>query len=221
MRTTASLAGPSVRPARRSPGLLLALAAAVAASPQVLAQSTPAAKPQVTVSKSATALPGPHYAWVDMPARLEAESDARVQDPQFRQRLQAALDKALQAKGYRPAPAGQADILVAYRVGVRDVEQVDVRETAAAGAGTPQAAIECKAGGCSQLVVRNDSGVPVLKTSVRHETEGGLLIEVLEAGQLRVVWRALERGAVKPGDATQPRLDAIATDVLAELPAAP
>jgi hypothetical protein len=173
--------------------------------------------PKATVSKSATQLPGARYAWVAMPARLAAESDARVQDAKFRQQLQAALDKALQAKGYRLVPASQADILVAYRVGIRDLEQALVKEQPASA--TPQAAMSCTAEGCSQLVIRSEAGTPVLSPRVKHETEGGLQVEVLEPREIRVVWRATQRGAVKRGEVTQARLDALARNVLAELPA--
>jgi hypothetical protein len=193
--------------------LLLALAAVLIGLPAV-AQTLPKA----TVSKSATQLPGARYAWVAMPPRLAAESDARVQDASFRKQLQAALDKAMQAKGYRLAPASQADVLVAYRVGIRDLEQQLVREQPASA--TPQSAMACTADGCSQLVIRSDAGTPVLSPRVKHETEGGLQVEVLEPREIRVVWRATQRGAVKRGEVTQARLDALARNVLAELPAA-
>lgn len=204
----------SVRHATAAIGLLLGLTGLFAGT--ALAQ-------QAAMDKSATTLPGPRYAWVAMPAQLPAEQDRRVQDPAFREHLQAALDKALQAKGYQPASGpSQADFFIAYRVGVQDVEEVLVKETPAPQtAPTPQAAIQCGAGGCSQLVTRGDAGQPVLKTSVRHGVEGGLLIEVLEPNSIRVLWRTLERAAVKRGDAKPARLDAIARQTLAGLPAAP
>jgi hypothetical protein len=186
----------------------------------------PAAAQQgsVKVSKTATSLPGPRYAWVASPTTLPAENDRRVQDPAFRQRLQAALDKALQAKGYRlVSGASQADFLVAYRVGVQDVEEVHVKDIPAPkGDGSvPQAAIECRAGGCSQLVAQTSGGQAALKTTVKHSTEGGLLVEVIEPKTIRVLWRALARGAVKRGEAKQSRLDVIAVQTLDSLPALP
>ncbi|HVK51582.1 MAG TPA: DUF4136 domain-containing protein [Pseudoxanthomonas sp.] len=186
----------------------------------------PAAAQQgsVNVSKTATSLPGPRYAWVAMPAQLPAESDQRVQDPAFRQRLQAALDKALQAKGYRLASGvSQADFIVAFRVGVQDIEEVQVKDIPMpkGGGSTPQAAIECRAGGCSQLVAQTSGGQTELKTTVKHSTEGGLLVEVIEPQTIRVLWRALARGAVKHGEARQSRLDVIAVQTLDSLPALP
>ncbi|HRF84428.1 MAG TPA: DUF4136 domain-containing protein, partial [Pseudoxanthomonas sp.] len=81
--------------------------------------------------------------------------------------------------------------------------------------------VECSGGRCSQLVVRNDTGTPVSRyTYVASErTEGGLQVEMVEPASLRVVWSALNAGTVQPGDATQARLDAIAAQTLAQLPA--
>lgn len=203
----------------RAMGFATCLALAATAASSAFAQA-----PTVKVSKTATSLPGPRYAWVPMPAQLPAENDQRVQDPAFRQRLQAALDKTMKAKGYQlVSGASQADFLITYRVGVQDLEEVMVKDIPQPkGGGTmPQAAIECRAGGCSQLVTQTSGGAPALKTTVKHSTEGGLLIEVIEPKTIRVLWRALDRGAVKRGDAKQARLDAIAAQTLQSLPALP
>ena len=86
----------------RTPAFALVVGTLLATlMPAAVAQSRKQPVAQVEVSKGATSLPGPTYAWVPMPARLEAELDQRAQDPAFRTRLQASLDKALQAKGYR------------------------------------------------------------------------------------------------------------------------
>ena len=178
-----------------------------------------AAPPQVKVSKPATSLPGTHYSWFPMPQVLPAESDQRVLDQRFREQLQAALDKALQAKGYRPAANGErADFVIAYRVGVRDVTQTTVRDSPASSA--PQSAVQCGLDGCSQIVTTGNTGSPELKLDTVTSTEGGLLLEVLEPGSVRVLWRALNRGTVKPGKISQKRLDAVAMNTLAQLPAA-
>ena len=173
----------------------------------------------MTVALPATALPGPGYAFVPLAPMTSAEQDARVQDEASRARLQQALETSLQAKGYVPVELAKADFLVAWRVGVRDVHEVlPVAETAAGG--TRMAAVECSGGRCSQLVVRSDSGAPVSRdryTTV-DRTEGGLHVEMVEPAALRVVWSALNTGTVRPGDATQARLDAIATQTLEQLP---
>lgn len=188
-----------------------------------LAAGAVAQTPTVDVSKTTKSLPGPRYTWVSMPAQLPGERDQRVQDPAFRQRLQAALDKALQAKGYRlTTQASQADFVVAYRVGVQDLEEVKVKDIPAPrGGATPQAAVQCSAGSCSQLVTQSTAGQPTFKTSVKHSTEGGLLVEIIEPKTIRVLWRGLERGAVSRGDSKQARLDAIAARALESVPALP
>jgi len=194
---------------------LVALAGCASSTHQVAPTS------QVTVSMPASQLPGPRYAWVPMPARLAAESDPRVLDPQFRQRLQAALDSALQAKGYQAAGStSQADFLVAFRVGVRDGEQTLLRNEGVGSAPTPQATVECTADGCSQMVVPGGDGAPVMDLTRARYVEGGLQVEVIEPKTIRVVWRALNRGTVSRNDGTQARLDGIARETLAQLPPA-
>lgn len=174
----------------------------------------------VEVSKAATTLPGPTYAWVAMPAQLQAEFDRRVQDPQLRTRLQAALDRALQAKGYRRTDdPRKADIAVAYRVGVRDVQQAQVRESGLASA--REAAVECRSDGCSQIVTQGANGVPAIKVDTIDTVEGGLMVEVLQPADIRVLWRALYRGSVRAKDTRPVDLDDIAKRTLADLPRAP
>ena len=192
-------------------GLSLALATTS------LAAVEPLAKSDVDISKRAVSLPGPTYTWVEMPKIKEVEKDARLQDPQLRARLQAALDKALKAKGYRPATEpSKADFIIAYRVGVREAQEVEMKGDQGA---TPLAVLACDYDSCSQLVVVNDSK-PTMKVVTTDIAEGGLMIEVIEPRTVRVLWRALNRGAVKRGDGSQASLDAIAANTLERLPAA-
>ncbi|UNK48717.1 DUF4136 domain-containing protein [Lysobacter sp. S4-A87] len=171
------------------------------------------------MSKSATSLPGARYAWVAMPPQLAAEFDTRVQDPKLRQRMEASLDKALQAKGYRRTEdIRQADIAVAYRVGVRDTEETTVRDTGLASAN--EAGVQCKAGGCSQIVTKGANGVPAVKLDTKDIVEGGLLVEVLQPDDIRVLWRALYRGSVQAKHRGPVNLDDVAAKTLAELPGA-
>lgn len=197
--------------------LCCALAVFLAPVPAALHASEPDA--QVQVSKPATSMPGNRYAWVDMPPQLAAEFDKRVQDPKLRARLQAALDKALTAKGYRRTnDLRQADIAVAYRVGVRDTEETLVRDTGLASAN--EAGVECKAGGCSQIVTQGANGVPAVKLDTKAMVEGGLLVEVLQPDDIRVLWRALYRGSVRANKGPSVNLDTVATKTLAQLPKA-
>lgn len=205
----------------RTPGLVLACCTALSAAglSPAEAQSRQAPAARVEVSMAATSLPGPDYAWVPMPPRLSAESDPRVQDPGLRARLQASLDKALQAKGYRRTDnLRQADIAVAYRVGVRDVQQTSVRETGLRNA--PETAMECRSDGCSQIVTQGTDGTPAIRVDTIDTVEGGLMIEVIQPSDIRVLWRALYRGSVRAKDAGSVDLDAIATHTLAQLPRA-
>lgn len=216
----------SSTPCRAGHRRLATLALVLAAGCSLGACSTaspPAGAPssQVTVSVPAARLPGPRYAWVPMPAQLTAESDPRVLDPQFRQRLQAALDRALQAKGYQPvASLAQADFLVAYRVGVREGEETLLLNEGVGSAPTPQASIECNSTGCSQMVVPDGDGAPVMDLRRARYVEGGLQVEAIEPKSIRVVWRALNRGTVQHSDGSPSRLDEIARTTLSQLPPA-
>lgn len=193
-------------------GISLAFVAGSAARPEPLARS------QVTVSKRAASLPGPSYVWAESPKVQEVENHASLQAPQLRARLQAALDKVLRAKGYRPAAdRSKADFFIAYRVGVREVQEATLEGDQGA---TPLTILECNWDDCSQRVVTNDS-VPRMKVVTTDHAEGGLMIEVIEARTYRVVWRALNRGDVKRGDGEQASLDAIAANTLKQLPASP
>ena len=199
-------------------GIWIACSLALALLAGVCHAQKPLSDSAVKVSKAATALPGPSYRWVAMPQVKAVQSDARIQDPEMRARLQAALDKALQAKGYRLSDdPTQADFIVAYGVGVQDVQEATVVESGSAG--TAQAGVACHPDGCSQLVIMGTDSTPVMKVVTTDYVEGGLLVEVIEPRTLRVLWRALGRGVVTRGDRTQARLDAIATNVLAPLPA--
>ena len=207
----------------RTPAFALVVGTLLATlMPAAVAQSRKQPVAQVDVSKGATSLPGPTYAWVPMPARLEAELDQRAQDPAFRTRLQASLDKALQAKGYRRIEdVRKADLAVAYRVGVRDVQQTSVTERAAQGGSLRESAVECGPGGCSQIVSQGAGGVPTFKVHTVDTVEGGLQVEVIQPSDIRVLWRALYRGSMKAKDTGHLNLDAIATQTLASLPRAP
>lgn len=207
----------------RTPAFALVVGTLLATlMPAAVAQSRKQPVAQVDVSKGATSLPGPTYAWVPMPARLEAELDQRAQDPAFRTRLQASLDKALQAKGYRRIEdVRKADLAVAYRVGVRDVQQTSVTERAAQGGSLRESAVECGPGGCSQIVSQGAGGVPTFKVHTVDTVEGGLQVEVIQPSDIRVLWRALYRGSMKAKDTGHVNLDAIATQTLASLPRAP
>jgi hypothetical protein len=186
------------------------------------AQSRKQPTAHVEVSKPAASLPGATYAWVPMPERLSAEFDQRVQDPALRTRLQASLDKALQAKGYRRVDdVRKAGLAVAYRVGVRDVQETRVSEHAMQGGSIRETGMECGPDGCSQLVTQGAGGVPTFKVKTIDTVEGGLQVEVIQPSDIRVLWRALYRGSVKAKGAGTVNLDTVATQTLASLPKAP
>lgn len=219
---TAPLSASRLRKARTVPTVLLAACVAMALA---ACASGPSIQPpsghHVTVNKSATALPGPSYAWFEMPKVLDAEKDARVENPQFRAGLQAALDRAMQEKGYRLEPdMARADFLLAWRAGVRNLQQASLKHNRDEEVlATPEAAIECGAGGCSQLVTRGPGGAPVAKVRSIEYVEGGLLVEAIEPKTAHLLWSGFNRGTVVEGDRSQAGLEAIARETMAQLPA--
>lgn len=176
--------------------------------------------PGVSVQVPATQLPGPRYAWAPIPHDYTEQADPRVLDAGFRQRLRDAMDRALAAKGYqRVDNVADADWLAAYRVGVRDQER-NVPAAQAGGSGpTRMNAIQCTSAGCSQLVVPGSDGQ--LQLDMRRVTyvEGALQVEAIDPHSAQVLWSGINRGTVRRSDSRQARLDAIAADTLAGVPA--
>ncbi|HEY0332439.1 MAG TPA: DUF4136 domain-containing protein [Stenotrophomonas sp.] len=176
---------------------------------------------EVQVSVNADRLPGTRYAWVPLPKEYTEQNDPRVLDPAFRQRLSDALDRTLSSKGYqRVEDPAQAQWLIAFSVGVTDRERL-------AGDPSPQAgptrmnAMQCTRDGCSQLVVHSSTGSAQMDPRRVSYVEGALQIEVLDPASLDVLWRGVNRGTVRRGDARQSRLDGIAARTLAPFPPAP
>jgi len=101
---------------------------------------------------------------------------------------------------------------------VRDLEETTMKQQQAPE--TNRGAVQCTRDGCSQIVSLDGTGDLVPKLETKRFTEGGFLIEVLEPGSINVLWRALNRGTVKPGKISRKRLEAVATETLARLPAA-
>ena len=198
-------------------GMLAVLAGLVAACSTSPAVEGPRA--HVTVKHPAASLPGPTYAWVDVPGQRRAESDPRVTDAAFRAKLKQALDTVLVEKGYRLADdSARADLIVAYRVGVQDVQNAALVSRGGQNAATPLAAIECSGGACSQIITRDADGVPLMKLKTTDTVEGGLLVEVLEPRTVRVLWSAYNRGTIKHTTVSESRLVDLARTTLAQLP---
>lgn len=209
---------PTNRFRKKSAWLIAALAIAVAGG--CASAGDPASTGgAVEVSVAASQLPGLRYAWVPLPGTYTEQLDPRVLDPAFRQRLSSALDTTLAGKGYqRVDDPAQAQWLIAYRVGVRDVER-PVGEPSPNAGPTRMNAMECTRNGCSQLVVPSNSGATLDPRRVSF-IEGALLVEVLEPKTLEVLWRGRNTGTVRRSDGRQPRLNEIAARTLADLPRA-
>ena len=100
--------------------------------------------------------------------------------------------------------------------------RLDARAFVMKGGGsgpTRMNAIQCTSAGCSQLVAPGNDGS--LELDMRRVTfvEGALQVEAIDPHSAHVLWSAINRGTVRRSDARQNRLDAIAAQTLAGLPA--
>ncbi|WP_081418141.1 DUF4136 domain-containing protein [Stenotrophomonas panacihumi] len=208
---------------RRSSLPRLMAVALLAAGLSACASDGGAGAPQgggVQVTVAATQLPGARYAWAPMPTEYTEQADPRVLDTAFRQRLRNAMDSALAAKGYeRVEDTAQADWLAAYRVGVRDQERMVPAAQGGGSGPTRMNAIQCTSSGCSQLVVPGNDGSLTLDMRRVSYVEGALQVEAIDPHSAQVLWGGINRGTVRRSDGSQARLDAIAAQTLAELPA--
>jgi hypothetical protein len=200
-----------LRPLRRA-GVLLAatLLAACASAPRV-----------THILETGFAPPdGATFAWQPVARERAEELDPRVDNDIVRGLLQRAIERVLLDKGYRAEPdPARADLLVSFRVGVRDrrEERQEVRSAPA----IPTTRIVCGARGCVPLTVWGWYGPPIVSTRTIEYTEGGVMVDLVDRASGRLGWRGtvsdrLHRGAV-PAQAV---VDEAMRAALATLPAA-
>jgi hypothetical protein len=203
---------PKPRSLRRA-GVLLAaamLAACASAPPRITHIVEPGFAPPV----------GATFAWQPVARERAEELDPRVDNDIVRGLLQRAIERALLDKGYRAEPdPARADLLVSFRVGVRDrrEERQEVRSAPA----MPSTRIVCGARGCVPLTVWGWYGPPTVSTRTIEYTEGGVMVDLVDRASGRLGWRGTVSDRLHGGGLPdQATVDDAMRAALATLPAA-
>lgn len=100
-------------------------------------------------------------------------------NPMTSQAIRDSLDRKLRDGGFSPAPAGQADMIVAYTVGARD--KVDVTDWGPIGPFYP---------GYGRAY-RYGWAYPYRDVDVRTVTEGSLALDIFDAATQRPAWHGI------------------------------
>ena len=137
------------------------------------------------------------YAWIEQTSGFQGPSG--VGNQLIDQRIHAAVDRALGAKGYQKSTT-DPDFLVAYHAAAE--EKLDVITTYdyyGYGYGWRGA---------------------VPRTDIREYTQGTLIVDIVDPGQKQLVWRGIGTGVVRGGepDEVSRRIDEAVQQVLADFP---
>lgn len=188
------------------------LAACIVAATLVTAGcASQAAQVTVLASDLALLVPGSTYVWAPKPAGVTM--DPRLANDVMNQRLRAAVDQALAAKGYRQVsdPAGAA-LQVAYFAVLQDQQVMAVdRWGGSSGPG-------CGLRGC--IDGWGMYGPPMGNVSSINYTQGSLIVNITDLKTGRLAWSATSQKRVDHADATQAGLNSIVTELIRDLPGA-
>lgn len=176
--------------------ICMALALGAGASP-----AEAGGKVAVMASNAWAVAPGAAWAW----APTTTSADPRVANNIMDERLRAAVEASLAAKGMRQvsSPAA-AEVLVSYHVRLEN--RAEPRVSQAYGT-------VCGFRGCVH-------GWGPASVDIQRYTEGVLVIDIVDARDGRLLWRAASEKRVTQKDATQARLDKVVADMTKSLPAA-
>ena len=172
---------------------------------------TPAGDVSVLQSSTTAVVPGSTYAWAPITADKQRGADPRIANDIVQQRITAAFDSAMAAKGYRRvSDPSQATLLASYYVGLEN--RSEVRADSYGGRGM---------GGCGFYGCMGGwgfYGAPTLNVDTIHYTEGTVIFDLVDRPSGQLAWRAMSQQRVDSSDAEQGALNAIAADMLKALP---
>ena len=127
-----------------------------------------------------------NYAWG--PGQHEASGDKRVDNPLIDTRIRNAIGGELRSKGYTASSDQQPDFYVAYRIGVKDMMM----------------------GSSTQRYIGDYAhGTHTTISDIQPYTEGGLLVDIVDAATKQLVWRASAAAEVKQGMTPEDRTERI------------
>jgi len=151
------------------------------------------------------------YAW--MSGDQEKTGDRRADSSAVDMRIRIAVGTQLRLKGYQTLPEGTPDFFVAYHVGLKDSSpsiSTQYYSDGMAGHAFSHSADSRSASGAA----------PSLNETASYLT-GSLLIDVIDAGTKKLVWRGTAAGEVDPGLTSQQRGErtkAIVHSILSHFP---
>lgn len=159
------------------------------------------ARVDVVQTTSPALAPGSTFAWTSMNAVGMGMHDPAIANEITAERLRAATETALAAKGYRQVenPA-EADLLLVYTI---------LMEPESTGRLTSDAA---------------NCGIPVCgpaqdySLATHHYTQGTLVLDLIERQTGRMVWRATSKNRVTGKDVSEKKLTALLREMTKSLP---
>jgi predicted small secreted protein len=189
------------------------IGAAVLAGALALAGCEGAGGDVSVLTSDTVALTGPgDFAWA--PAAAGQSGDPRIDNDIIRGRIKSAIEANLAAKGFRQvSDPGQAQFLVAYHVGLRAGKDYQVNST-----GPGPGPVACGVRGCIGGFGWGMYGAPSADVTAVNYTEGALMLDLVQAGTGKLVWRATSNKRVDRSDATEAGLNAIVADMTKTLP---
>jgi hypothetical protein len=146
------------------------------------------------------------YVWAPPPKT----GNPRLDSPLLQQRIQAAVDSALAAKGYVLATTGEPDFYVGYYAAVD--QQVDVQT------------VNSYYGGAYGWGWYGGMGGMYSSTSARVYDQGTLIVDVADAKKKEIVWRGSAQAEVNREvnqEERQRRLNDVAKRIFADFPPKP
>jgi hypothetical protein len=178
--------------------------AACAAATLVLAGCASGGK--VSVLTDAPNVPwGQSYAWAQARQDFTGQGSAVADNQIVRGRLEAAIGRNLQAKGYRAAAdPGQADVLMSYHVGLQQKTETRVDSTPSMMA---PVGMGCGRYGCHGGWSWGYYGPPETSVSTYNYTDGQLIIDAVDRRSNKLLWRTIYQDKVTSKSADQAAID--------------
>ena len=173
-----------------------------------------ACAPSIVITRDASLpiYPRSTYAWGradDVPTR--AERDARVANDSVRTRIEQAVDAELARRGFHEVAFADAQLVVHYHVGVRD--RVDT---------IPALGFNCAMQPCPATKYEwGYWGEPERSVREVEYTEGRMMLDFLARPSLKLAWRGMEQGDVKPNSASEAEIRKAVARLLKDFPGKP
>jgi hypothetical protein len=173
-----------------------------------------ACAPSIVITRDASfpIYPRSTYAWgLADGAPTRAERDPRVANDSVRTRIEQAVDAELARRGFHKVSFADAQLVVHYHVGVRD--RVDT---------IPALGFNCAMQPCPATKYEwGYWGEPERAVQEVEYTEGRLMLDFLARPSLKLAWRGMGQGDVKPNSASEAEIRKAVARLLKDFPGKP